>query len=55
MRRHAAPLGTSLFARTRIGPETPLPRNSPPSSAKIPNRSLRSGAFGGEAGERASP
>jgi hypothetical protein len=41
IRRHAAPLGTSLLARTRMGPETPLPRNASPSSEKMPNRSLR--------------
>mmetsp|Transcript_36086 Transcript_36086/g.90056 ORF Transcript_36086/g.90056 Transcript_36086/m.90056 type:complete len:529 (-) Transcript_36086:839-2425(-) len=40
MRRQAAPLGTSLLARTRMGPDTPEPRKSSPSSLKMPNSSL---------------
>ena len=40
MRRHAAPLGTSLLASTRIGPDTPEPRNSSPVAEKIPKSSL---------------
>mmetsp|Transcript_2938 Transcript_2938/g.11164 ORF Transcript_2938/g.11164 Transcript_2938/m.11164 type:complete len:347 (-) Transcript_2938:745-1785(-) len=40
IRRHAAPLGTSLFANTRMGPETPLPNTVSPSSEKMPNKSL---------------
>jgi hypothetical protein len=53
MRRHAAPLGTSLFASTLIGPLTPEPRNFSPSSVKMPNSSLYSpgGLGGGKGGE----
>ena len=40
MRRHAAPLGTSLLASTRMGPDTPEPRNSSPVAEKIPKSSL---------------
>ena len=42
MRRHAAPFGTSLLASTRMGPDTPEPRNSSLVAEKIPKRSLRS-------------
>ena len=41
MRRHAAPFGTSLLASTRMGPDTPEPRNSSLVAEKIPKRSLR--------------
>ena len=36
MRRHAAPFGTSLLASTRMGPDTPEPRNSSLVAEKIP-------------------
>mmetsp|Transcript_4265 Transcript_4265/g.19015 ORF Transcript_4265/g.19015 Transcript_4265/m.19015 type:complete len:210 (-) Transcript_4265:772-1401(-) len=41
MRRHAAPFGTSLLASTRMGPDTPEPRNSSLVAEKIPKRSLK--------------
>mmetsp|Transcript_10276 Transcript_10276/g.42479 ORF Transcript_10276/g.42479 Transcript_10276/m.42479 type:complete len:350 (-) Transcript_10276:709-1758(-) len=46
MRRHAAPFGTSLLASTRMGPDTPEPRNSSLVAEKIPKRSLRRDASG---------
>ena len=54
MRRHAAPLGTSLLASTRIGPDTPEPRNSSPVAEKIPKSSLcvLSDGIRGQARER---
>mmetsp|Transcript_5497 Transcript_5497/g.20029 ORF Transcript_5497/g.20029 Transcript_5497/m.20029 type:complete len:217 (-) Transcript_5497:749-1399(-) len=37
----AAPFGTSLFAKTRIGPETPLPKNSLVSCVYTPNNNRK--------------